>query len=215
MNEKKKLLSRGSSDGGIEFVETTTTDTERTGVEPSLEPVTDDEEVGANRKLLEASCSTDKVNEERQLKKEFTLFDTVNVVVGQLIGSGIFITPTIVLRYTGSFGLTLIYWAVGGLIAIGGGLTYAELGTLLKNSGGEYSMLREGYSFRKKHPAERLMGDLLGFLGAWYMAFLLKPGTAAVTALTIGKYLAQAITGGAEPAMITTKVGAISFMRKV
>ena len=149
-----------------------------------------------------------------KLRKELTVFNAVTIVVGQIIGSGIFITPTIVLGYTGSFGLALICWTIGGVIAIGGGLSYAELGTLLKTSGGEYSMLREGYSFRKKHPAERLLGDLLGFLAVWCIIVLEKPGSLAVASLTAGKYLSQVIAGGDEPPDIAAKLLAISFICK-
>ena len=168
----------------------------------------------AKRKLAADSGSecADSGEESKKLKKELNLLHAVGIATGQAIGSGIFITPTIVLRYTGSFGLALICWTVGGIIAIGGGLSYAELGTLLKTSGGEYSMLREGYSFWKKHPAERLTGDLLGFLAVWCLILLEKPGAVAVMALTAGKYLSQALAGGEPPPDISTRLLAISFI---
>ena len=148
-----------------------TTDTELedpTGdVRPSLSE--DEREMDTDDALddtRETDSNRDSEDEDKRLKlkKELSLFNAITISVGFIIGSGIFITPSYVLEYTGSFGLAhvaLICWAVGGLIAIGGGLSYVELSLLLKNSGAEYSILKEAYSFRKKHFTEKILGELL------------------------------------------------------
>ena len=84
---------------------------------------------------------------KKELKKDMTLLSMIAFVIGVIIGSGIFITPTAVLDHSGSFGVALITWVVGAFLAMGGGLSYCELGLLLKNSGGEYAYLKEAYNF--------------------------------------------------------------------
>ena len=84
---------------------------------------------------------------KKELKKDLSLLSMIAFVIGSIIGSGIFITPTAVLDHTGSFGVALITWVVGAFLAMGGGLSYCELGLLLKNSGGEYAYLKEAYNF--------------------------------------------------------------------
>ena len=97
----------------------------------------------------EATAEDEKKSkaESGELKKDISLLSMIAFVIGLTIGSGIFITPTNVLKYSGSFGMALIVWIVGAFIAVAGGLCYCELGLLLKNSGGEYWYLKEAYNF--------------------------------------------------------------------
>ena len=73
---------------------------------------------------------------ERQLKKEVSSLTALTVVVGTVIGAGIFFKPTAVYGAAGSPGLGLIAWILGGIIAIAGGLTVAEIGTIYTETGG-------------------------------------------------------------------------------
>ena len=148
------------------------------------------------------------------LQKELTLYNSVALVIGEVVGSGIFISSTQVLQYSGSFGFTLIFWIVGGLIAMCGGLAYAELGVLVRNSGGEYAYLREGFSFNKKRPAYVVFGNTLGFLYTWSFIVMIRPGSTAVAALAFGTYLAQAVAGGGPPPDISVKLLAVSAVSK-
>ncbi len=72
------------------------------------------------------------------LKKQINLPGAVSFISGVIIGSGIFMTPGIILGYVGSVGVSLLVWAFGGIFCLLTGLVYAELGLLVKEGGGEY-----------------------------------------------------------------------------
>lgn len=80
-------------------------------------------------------------NSNVKLKKEVTLLNGIGLVVGVMIGSGIFISPKGVLVRTESVGLSLVVWAGCGLLALCGSLCYCEMGTMIPKSGAEYSYL--------------------------------------------------------------------------
>ena len=170
------------------------------------EPVEDTAEPNAAHK---------EKNNKIGLKKELNLLTTVALVIGKIIGSGIFITPSRVLKYSGSFGLALICWSIGGLVAIGGGLSYVELGTMIRNSGGEYAYLREAYSFNKKNKFFKVFSNVLGFLFSWSYFVFIRPGSNAVITLTFGRYLAQAIARGDEPPEASVKLLAAACISKI
>src|SRR5437773_12362700 len=79
-----------------------------------------------------------------ELPRKVGFWGAIAVLVGIVIGSGIFATPTIIARNLDSPGLILAFWVVGGLIALCGALTFAELAALPPHSGGIYVFLREG-----------------------------------------------------------------------
>lgn len=124
--------------------------------------------------------------DQAKLKKELTLFLGVAYVVGGIIGSGIFITPRTILCRTGSFGLTLIVWVIGGVIAMGGGICYIELSLLIKKSGAEFSFIKEAYSFRRKMEA---LGSFLSFLFLWSSMCVIRASSIALITLTCARYL--------------------------
>ena len=144
-----------------------------------------------------------------KLQKELTVYNSIAIVIGQIIGSGIFISSTQVLQYSGSFGLTLIFWTLGGLIAMGGGLAYIELGTMIKSSGGEYAYIREGFSFNKKRPAYVVFGTSLGFLYSWTYILFLRPASNAIITQAFSTYFATAVAGGDSPPESSVKLLAI------
>ncbi|GFN92382.1 Y+l amino acid transporter 1 [Plakobranchus ocellatus] len=112
------------------------------------------------------------------MRRELGLLGAVSLIVGGIIGSGIFVSPAGVLEATGSVGLSLVVWVGAGLIALMGSLCYSELGTLIPKSGGDYSYVREAF------------GDLVAFLWVWVSIMLIRPSSLAVMSLTFGTYFA-------------------------
>ena len=125
------------------------------------------------------------------LGKELTLINGVGYIAGGVIGSGIFITPKTILTHTNSFGLSLIVWIIGGLIAFAGALCYCELGTLLQKSGAEFVYIREAYSFKRKKPWFNFLGSLLAFLFVWASVFVIRASALAIITLACARYLCR------------------------
>lgn len=112
-------------------------------------------------------------------------FDAVMVVVGGIIGAGIFINPAIVAERVGSAWLTLTAWAAGGMVAIVGALCFAELGSRRPEAGGGYVYLREGF------------GPLLAFLYGWTQLLVINTGGIAAVAVTFAFYATDLFALGA------------------
>ena len=128
-----------------------------------------------------------------QLKRELTLLHLVGLVVGGIIGSGIFISPREVVKDVQSYGMALVIWILAGLIAMAGGLCYSELGTLIKKSNGEVAYIKQAYSFNSKKPNYAMLGELLSFLFVWTTSIFVRPAGAAVILLTFGEYVTKAV----------------------
>ena len=106
------------------------------------------------------------------------------VVIGGIIGSGIFINPYLVARQLDSPGLVLGAWLTGGAVALIGAFAYAELGRLLPRAGGQYVYLGEAW-----HP-------VVGFLYGWALLFLIETGAMAAVAIVFAEYTLR-LTGAA------------------
>src|SRR5213080_3272759 len=105
------------------------------------------------------------------------LFDGTMIVVGSMIGSGIFIVAADISRQTGSPGGLLLTWILTGLLTISAALSYGELAALFPHAGGQYVYLREAYS------------PLWGFLYGWTLFMVIQTGTIAAVAVGFARYL--------------------------
>ncbi|XP_055001627.1 asc-type amino acid transporter 1 isoform X2 [Sorex araneus] len=113
------------------------------------------------------------------LKKEIGLVSACTIIVGNIIGSGIFISPKGVLEHSGSVGLALFVWVLGGGITALGSLCYAELGVAIPKSGGDYAYVTE------------IFGGLAGFLLLWSAVLIMYPTSLAVISMTFSNYVLQ------------------------
>jgi APA family basic amino acid/polyamine antiporter len=118
-------------------------------------------------------------NSSRGLVARLGLFDATMIVMGGIIGSGIFINPYVVARQVHTPLLILGAWALGGLIALAGAFIYAELAARLPRVGGQYAYIREAY-----HP-------LLAFLYGWVLLLVIQTGGMAAVAVTFARYFLE------------------------
>ncbi len=178
------------------------------------EPDTSENEEGENLILENGTSPSTSITQGPKLKKTLNLFNAVTFIVGDIIGSGIFITPTTAFLYSGSFGMSLIFWVIGGILSIAGGLVFVELGLLIKDSGADYAYLREGYSFGSKRPVLKTIGNTLCFLSVWSSCLIVRPLSLSIISQSFSVYICQAIGGGVAPPDLAVKLVATSAIRK-
>ncbi|KAG7225641.1 hypothetical protein INR49_005048 [Caranx melampygus] len=113
------------------------------------------------------------------LRREIGLLPAVSFIMGTVVGSGIFIAPKGVLMNSGSVGLSLLVWALCGVLSLFGALCYAELGTSFTKSGGHYTYLLE------------TLGPLPAFLRLWVEFIFIRPAVASYVSLAFGRYVVE------------------------
>ncbi|KAK4877142.1 hypothetical protein RN001_009648 [Aquatica leii] len=121
-----------------------------------------------------------------QLKREMSLFAAINMILGVMIGSGIFVSASTALKHSGSVAMCIIVWIVCGIISLLGALTFAELGTVVPRSGAEYAFYMDAFG-----PLHRFWGKLPAFLCSWVYVIALRPAEVAVITLTFAEYTCQ------------------------
>jgi APA family basic amino acid/polyamine antiporter len=114
---------------------------------------------------------------ERELSRGLNLWDTTLLVLGLVVGGGIFLTPASIARALPSGPWILAVWIVGGLLSIAGGFVYAEMGAMIPKSGGMYVYIREAF------------GPLPAFLYAWVAYWVILAGADAAVAAGFAEYL--------------------------
>jgi APA family basic amino acid/polyamine antiporter len=114
---------------------------------------------------------------ERHLNRSLGLFDSVMIVAGSMIGSGIYIVTGEMAREVGSAGWLLVAWLIAAVLTIVAALSYGELAAMMPRAGGQYVYLREAYS------------PLWGFLYGWTLFLVIQTGTIAASSVGFSRYL--------------------------
>jgi APA family basic amino acid/polyamine antiporter len=113
---------------------------------------------------------------ETEFRKALGLFDSVMIVAGIMVGSGIFIVSAEISRQVGSAGWLLVTWVITGVLTVFGALSYGELAAMMPTAGGMYVYLREAFS------------PLLGFLYGWTLLTVIQTGTIAAVAIAFARF---------------------------
>ena len=140
-------------------------------------------------------------------KRALGPFDATMIVIGGIIGSGIFINPYIVAQRLDSSELVIGAWVAGAIIAVIGALSYAELGAMSPAAGGQYVYLRDAY-----HP-------LIAFLYGWALLFMIESGAMAAVAMTFAEYAVRLVSDQPQASALigaggvrAVAIGAIVFL---
>ncbi|XP_056295885.1 cystine/glutamate transporter [Pseudoliparis swirei] len=113
------------------------------------------------------------------LGKKVTLLRGISIIIGTIIGAGIFISPKGILKHSGSVGMSLVVWIACGVLSLFGALSYAELGTCIKKSGGHYTYILEAF------------GPQMAFIRLWVDLIAIRPAATAVISLAFGQYILE------------------------
>ncbi len=125
---------------------------------------------------MNVSQTSSKTNSSSGFIRELGLFDSVMIVIGTMIGSGIFIVPAEMARVIGSSGWLLAAWLVTGILTIAAAVSYGELASMMPEAGGMYVYLREAFS------------PLWGFLYGWTLFTVIQTGTIAAVAVAFARF---------------------------
>ncbi|XP_060528173.1 Y+L amino acid transporter 2 [Cylas formicarius] len=121
------------------------------------------------------------------LKPKMTLVNGITVIVGSIIGSGIFVSPSGVLEHTGSVNASLLVWVMSGLFSMIGAYCYAELGTMIRKSGADYAYIMDTF------------GPFVAFVRLWVECMVVRPCSQAIVALTFSQYVMKPFFVDCEP----------------
>ncbi|MFC1669640.1 APC family permease [Spirochaetota bacterium] len=119
----------------------------------------------------------DLFSEDTDYKRDLGLVESISIVIGRIIGSGIFRTPAPIMALVGSTALFGIVWVIGGIVTIFGAVCYAELVAMMPKSGGPYVYLKAAYN------------PVWSFLRGWAMFFVSETGAIAAVALVFAEYM--------------------------
>lgn len=128
------------------------------------------------------------------LKKEIQLIDAISIVVGSMVGSGIFIVGADIVRNTGSAGWFIAVWLIGGIMTLVAALSYGELSAMYPKAGGQYVYLKEAFN------------PLIAFVYGWSLFAVIQTGTIAAVGVSFFKFLAYFIPQFSED-LILLQIG--------
>ncbi len=123
-----------------------------------------------------AALAPSSENGQDEFRKALGLFDSIMIVAGVMVGSGIFIVSAEITRQVGSSGWLLVAWVITGVLTVAGALSYGELAAMMPTAGGMYIYLREAFS------------PLLGFLYGWTLLTVIQTGTIAAVAIAFARF---------------------------
>ncbi len=122
-----------------------------------------------------------------ELKPKMSLLNGCTVIVGSIIGSGIFVSPSGVLANTGSVNMALAVWIISGVFSMVGAYCYAELGCMIKKTGADYAYIMVSF------------GPFLAFIRLWVECIIVRPCSQAIVALTFSVYATKPFFPECEP----------------
>ncbi|MEW5795090.1 MAG: amino acid permease [Candidatus Zixiibacteriota bacterium] len=131
----------------------------------------------------------------REFKRELRLLDASMIVIGSMIGSGIFIVSADIARTVGSPALLLLVWLITGVMTVICALSYGELAGMMPQAGGQYVYLREAYN------------PLIGFLYGWTLFLVIQTGTIAAVAVAFAKFTAVVFPSAGDDNVLLSIAG--------
>ncbi len=140
-----------------------------------------------------------RISTDPGLRKVLGVSDGIAILIGISIGAGIYSTPQIIAGYLGSFNTILLLWLLAGLFVFTSGLIYAELGTRMPQTGGEYIYIT------------RCFGPFAGFMFGWAQLFIVRTSAAAGLALIVADYLAYFVPLNKSTRMIAALAVIVLF----
>ncbi|XP_015509611.2 b(0,+)-type amino acid transporter 1 isoform X1 [Neodiprion lecontei] len=155
----------------------------------------DDEDGGGGGGGVEGADAAE--NNAVHLKRRVGLVSGVALIVGTMIGSGIFVSPSGLLVRTGSIGVSFLVWTACGILSLCGALAYAELGTMNTSSGAEYAYFMDAF------------GAPPAFLFSWVSTLVLKPSQMAIICLSFAQYAVEAFVAECNPPEEVVKLVAL------
>src|SRR6202047_4727673 len=151
-------------------------------------------ESSVNISTATSATSAPPVPGESGFIRGLGLFDSTMIVVGSMIGSGIFIVSADISRKTGSAGGLLLAWVITGILTVSAALSYGELAAMMPRAGGQYIYLRESYS------------PLWGFLYGWTLFLVIQTGTIAAVAVAFARFLGVLVPAVSPTAWIVPPI---------
>ncbi|XP_010205985.2 B(0,+)-type amino acid transporter 1 [Colius striatus] len=142
---------------------------------------------GEDNRKQDGQSLQSQEHQTTNLQKQVGLISGICMIVGTIIGSGIFVSPKTVLQNVGAVGPCLTIWAACGVLATLGALCFAELGTMITKSGGEYPYLMEAF------------GPIPAFLFSWTSLLVTKPSSFAIICLSFAEYASAPFYPGCDP----------------
>src|SRR4030043_1994742 len=140
------------------------------------------------------------MEEKQEFRREMNLLDSAFLVVGSVVGAGIFMTAGVVIGFVKSPWLVMAVWALGGVITLTGALSFGELAALYPQAGGQFVYLKEAY------------GDWSGFLFGWTFFWVIECGGIAALAVGFAEYFGYFFPAVSNQAVLFRRgIGGLPF----